>query len=833
MKEVLEKNTKDVPFVICYTVENDPEEGVLLTRQMTIGVPPDHPSAPATLHTSLPSRPPRLKHNNGLSSPTLSAMSALSATSRLHHCDDRRAWPIAKAIATRQCVVMDNCQGILDGYPVRQWDDLPESAIVIPFCSEMSSSTPHAVMILGLNLQCPLDENFEGWIHILRAHLTSSLASVRAIEAEQQRLLQNERMARAQTAWFQGAAHELRSPLTLVAGPLDDVLRTQLTPAQKHSLTLAQRNVSRIQRLVNSLLDFSRIEAGKLVAHFVPIDLGKFTYDLATLFWPAVERRGIQLDIDVGGGMATPTPSGVSTPMINVSVDPTLFETVVTNLISNAVKYTVAGRIGVSLSYTAQHVDIAISDTGCGIPSAELEQVTDRFHRATTTLNRGIEGTGIGLALSKEIVKLHDGELLIESQTEEKSGGPHGSTFTIRIPLMDRGTDISSSNTAQFGMYGKQLVAEAMYYRASNRSESESSVQKTEGTDEAERSEGLMFEEGDTLLLVDDNEDIRTYIRRIFSPYCTILEATNGIEGLEIARREKPNLILSDLMMPKMNGQELLAAIRTDPTTRHIPFVLLSAATDEELRLTALIDYSAEDFMLKPFKPRELLARVHLHMQLGKRRAFLESQFAQREQEMKLLSDHCPSGIVRADGNGKLIYANSTWRSYMGMPAGDDINSWPDYVEPITRARILAVWHELLRGDESAQMEVTWRWMNGTTVTGRFIRVDRVNGGKKGVMGCLQDISYQEEKLLEAERRRIEAEESKRQQEMLVDMTSHEIRTPVSAILQCSSLVKDNLVVLRDQLVKSGTKGFVADMGILDELDQDIEALESESDSGL
>ncbi|WVR03014.1 hypothetical protein IAU60_000003 [Kwoniella sp. DSM 27419] len=820
--EVLERNAKDVPFLIGYSVEEDKDDGqVKLSLQATVGVPEDHPAAEPAISLSL-SHGRHSRQNLGpkaaaLSSPTLSAISALSSgAGRVNYSYDKKAWPIAKALATRQAIVVDDCSELIQGFPLREWEALPYSAIVVPVASESSTEVPHAVLIIGLNVASPLDEEYEDWIHVIRAHLTSSLASVRAYEAENQNRLEREGMERAKTAWFQGAAHDLRSPLTLVAGPLDDILRTNLHPDQRSALQLAQRNLARVQRLVNSLLDFSRIEAGKMQGRFAPLDLGRFVDSLATLFRPAVERRRITYELDIDRNERT------------VFVDPTLLETVITNLISNALKYTERGTITVGLSYDNGFAEIAVTDSGIGIPQAELAAVTDRFHRATTALSRGTEGTGIGLALAKEIVKLHGGDLLITSQTSEESGGPHGSTFTARIPLIERRVNEDGLARAAFGLYGKEVVAEAMCWALDSDIESESVGSGMSGLSGSlsSRADGFLFEKTDVLLLVDDNTDMRHYIKRLFAPYCRVIEAKNGKEAFDIARANPPQLILSDLMMPIMNGQELLTEIRNDPATKMVPMVLLSAATDDELRLAALIE-GAEDFLTKPFKPKELLARVHLHMQLGKKRVTLEALYEQREREMSVLADYCPSGILRANADGFITYGNGMWRTIAGMPPGFDINGWANYVDEDTYSRLAPFWEKGLHGDETTFSD-TWRFTNGKTVQGTFIRLDKVDPTLSGILGCLSDISYQEEKLLDAERRRIEAEESKHQQELLVDLTSHEIRTPVSAILQCSSLVKDNLVVLQEQLKTTGTTGFRATPQLMTDLEEDIEALESE-----
>jgi CheY-like chemotaxis protein len=226
------------------------------------------------------------------------------------------------------------------------------------------------------------------------------------------------------------------------------------------------------------------------------------------------------------------------------------------------------------------------------------------------------------------------------------------------MPLIERSSDVDGPEPASFGAYGKAVAAEAMHW---NQSDEWPGTPTSETTSDLDRhmvaTDVLVFDATDTVLLVDDDRDMRGYIKRIFTPYCNVIEASNGEEALAMATANPPNLILSDMMMPKLNGQGLLVAIRNDPRTRLVPMILLSAASDDDLRFAALTA-GAEDFILKPFKPKELLARVQLHLQVGKRLISLEALYAQREKEIALLSDYCPSGIVRAVAAGTLQYCN-------------------------------------------------------------------------------------------------------------------------------------------------------------------------------
>jgi signal transduction histidine kinase/CheY-like chemotaxis protein len=822
--EVLDDNPKDAPFAICYSVKPrvpgavDGDIDVKLER--TLGVPHNDPSAPETITVNIA---PKAKNifgpgTAGFSSPTLSAISAMSSgsgNSRGHLFADGNAWPIQRALASRQCVIVQDCRELIKDYPLREWDELPISAIVVPICSDSSTEIPESVLILGLNVRRPFDEDYDSWIHVIRSHLASSHTSVKAVEAEKRRIEEEVRMEKAKTAWIRGAANDIRGPLALVSGPLDDVLHSDLTPKQKHSLTMAKRNTTRLLRLVDALTDLSRLEAGNVEGRFVPTDIGSFVTDLAELFRPAIEKLGVTLEIDIEP----------STRM--VYVDPTMFETVVSNLIGNAMKYTESGSITVQVRYT-DFAELSVIDTGVGIPKDELENITAAFHRTTTAVNLGFQSTGLGLSIVREIVHLHDGYLHVSSATLAEFG-EQGSTFTAKIPMKERHSDVSASIAPAFGQYGSALAGEAMRWkRGSGVSTGASSDTGNESTlgSTSRLSDGLLFESEDVLLLVDNNSDMRDYIRNIFAPFCKVIESTNGEEARALAIEHVPNLILSDIILPKLSGMDLLASIRQESRTAIIPVVVLSAVAGDEARVDALMN-GAEDYLTKPFKPKELLARVHLHMQVGKKRRQLEAMYAQRQTEMALLSDFCPSGIMRATSDGVLTYGNEAWRKMAGMGPDDSPDSWPDYVDAENRAHLYHLWPKFLAGNER-DTRISWKWLNGRSCSGFFVRLDKVIPGMTGVLGCLNDTTHEEMRIVEAERRRMEAEESKHQQELLVDLTSHEIRTPVSAILQCSSLVKENLVALLEQLKLSKNFGFKPTKELLSDMAEDIEALESE-----
>lgn len=863
---VLATNPIDAPFAAFYSAKKkalgtEHSSPIELVRAATIGVPEGHPHIPARLlltpavakaasSISAASTETAVVNSSGKShtsstyaashrssslsdlgsshpSSTPSRSSWGSKKSSLHMGAESLLLPFARALESRQCVVLENSRQLFSGLTVRQWDSLPDTAIVVPLNLESTSAAPPALLLLGLNLYRPLDTEYEDWIQQVRGHLASGLSSVLAFEEEIEHHAEKEKLERAKEAWFRGAAHEFRTPLSLIAGPLDDILHSnKLDSVRRKQLTIAYRNTRRLQQLMTSLFDFTRLESGRVTARFMPVDLREFVTDIGTIFKVPIDKlRRIKLRIK-------------AEEHAEVCVDPVLLEIVVSHLIVNALKHTDHGTITLTLSFTSDAAVISVSDTGLGIPEADIDTVTDVFHRSETANNRGSEGTGMGLALVKEIVRLHEGSLTIKSQT--LSGDnliPRGSTFIATLPLTHE-ANVEDPVTS-FGVYSRQVAEEVAQWsveRGHISSDSDASGTSKSMPAKSENAsvssgfrDGLDFEKSDILLIVDTEKDMLDFMRTLFEPFCTVVTAQTSTEAIAIAKATPPNLILSELSIRPLNGLELLAEIRMDQELKHMP--MLSYSTDDDQRMAALIA-GADDFISKPFKPQELLLRVHLHMQMGKRRSMLETLFMEREQELVVLTDACPSGILRTDANGRLMYANDSFREPAGIAPGEHLSTWLDYCDEDTRTRLAAVWLEILTGDE-VKTNIQWKWKTGKTMSGVFIRLDKIRPGMSGIIACVTDISYQEEKLIDAHRRRIEAEESKHQQELLVDLTSHEIRTPVSAILQCSSLVKENLVALKEQLRFAGNAGFQATPKLLADLEDDVEALESIYQCGL
>jgi PAS domain S-box-containing protein len=434
-------------------------------------------------------------------------------------------------------------------------------------------------------------------------------------EANRRLLAANEKLAeldQAKTMFFSNVSHEFRTPLTLLLGPLEDTLAKgeELSPADRETLSVAHRNAMRLLRLVNTLLDFSRIEAGRIEAVYEPTDLSGFTRDLASSFRSAIERAGMTLTVDC------PPLAGP------VFVDREMWEKIVLNLLSNAFKFTLKGEITVRLAEEEGMAELSVTDTGIGIEPHELPHLFDRFHRVRGAKGRTFEGTGIGLALVRELVKLHGGKVSVESVHGR------GTTFSVRFPP---GTDhlpterigvarsISSS-----AMGAAPFVEEALRWLPD---ESESEGGEMSVSPVPRRAEIRCAAGGGTrpcVLLADDNADMRDYLGRILEEHYDVNAAPDGETALAAAISAPPDLVLSDVMMPGLDGFELLKALRGNPETVSVPVILMSARAGEESRVEGM-EAGADDYLTKPFSARELLARVKAHLELAKVRREAEA----------------------------------------------------------------------------------------------------------------------------------------------------------------------------------------------------------------
>ena len=394
-------------------------------------------------------------------------------------------------------------------------------------------------------------------------------------------------------------------------GPLEEAIDELSLESPSHlieDLQLARRNALRLQKLVNTLLDFSRIEAGRAQANFTRADLGQLTTDLASGFRSACERAGLRLVVDC------PPLSGP------VMVDPQMWEKIILNLLSNAFKFTFSGEIRVTLRQARDSAVLEISDTGVGVPAAELPRLFERFHRIAGQASRTYEGSGIGLALVQELVHLQKG--VIEAVSAEGVG----TSFVIKLPMAtaislepaagatENASDWPDDSATRTGAY----VQEALSWLPDDALLDAAPAPEDEQTNRASGSRAR-------ILLVDDNADMRAYTARLLRADWLVETFADGEGALDAARTDRPDLVVTDVMLPGLDGFGLLRALRADPHLADIPVIMLSARAGEEARIEGF-DAGADDYVCKPFSGLELRARVRANLSLARlRREVLKS----------------------------------------------------------------------------------------------------------------------------------------------------------------------------------------------------------------
>jgi PAS domain S-box-containing protein len=612
--ECLATNQRDLPFTLIYLIDSNGEYAELAC---STGIHANHFGAPQVLML------------------------------------DAKGWPIKQAWAESKAVIVDDLTARFGDLPTGGWDIPPHRAIVVPI-AEQAQNQPAGVIIIGLNPYRPLDSAYRGFIDLLAGQIAAGLADVRAYEREKRRAEALAEIDRAKTVFFSNASHEFRTPLTLMLGPLEDLrlrsTRAGMVTIHREQIELLRRNGLRLLKLVNTLLDFSRLEAGRLHAIYEPIDLAAYTAELASTFQSAMEKAGLRYVIDC---------RPVTGPTL---VDRDMWEKIVLNLISNAFKYTFKGAIEVSLSESADQsrVELRVRDTGLGIPKEELPRLFDRFHRIEGQNGRTHEGTGIGLALVQELTQLHGGTV------EVTSAPGQGSCFTVSIPVGKAHLPAAGVGIARtlpsMAHRAEAFVEEALRWLPGEplRPEIETQAEVLD-SDAATMPAG----ERPSVLVADDNSDMRDYLRRLLSDRYQVETVVNGEEALAAAHRCRPDLILSDVMMPRLDGFGLLRAVRADPALSDVPVVLLSARAGEEANIEG-IEAGADDYLVKPFSARELLARVRTNIDLANERRRVTRILQDSEQRLRSIFAEASVGIAQIDLSGRYVLVNRKYCEIVG-----------------------------------------------------------------------------------------------------------------------------------------------------------------------
>jgi signal transduction histidine kinase len=507
--------------------------------------------------------------------------------------------------------------------------DAPAIAVTIP---SNRPGEPAGLMVLGLSARLAFDDYYRDFIELACTQVASTLANARALEEERRRAEALAAIDRAKTAFFSNVSHEFRTPLTLMLGPLEDALARTGGALSGASLDTAYRNALRLLKLVNSLLDFARIEAGRMQASFVAVDLATVTRETASMFVSAFDAAGLGLHIDCE----------LDEP---VFVDRELWEKVLLNLMSNALKFTFDGEVEVKLRRDGERAVLSVRDTGVGVPAHELPRLFERFHRVEGARSRTHEGSGIGLALVKELVALHGGELAVASTVDV------GTTFTVALPF----------GTAH--LPADRIGAAATL--PSTRTAAAAFVQEAEGwRAQADTAPAPTADPATRVLVVDDNADMRGYIARLLRERWSVEVAPDGATGLAMIRERHPALVITDVMMPGIDGFALVRALRDDPATRSIPVIMLSARAGEESRVDGL-EAGADDYLIKPFSAKELVTRVATQLDLRR----LRHQLATERAALASVFAHAPMPVATLRGVDMVYeFANPAYEQTVGGP---------------------------------------------------------------------------------------------------------------------------------------------------------------------
>ena len=562
-------------------------------------------------------------------------------------------WPLNEVIETAHSQIVS----------VRHLDSLPKGparqpvaeAIVLPLTAR-GQERPIGVLIAGINPTRKLDTEHRTFFTLIADQVATAIQCARGVEEERRRADSLAEISRAKTVFFSNVSHEFRTPLTLMLGPIEDMLAKpdiDVMPENRETLTVVRRNCLRLQKLVNTLLDLSRLEAGRTQPNFVETDLAALTSELASMFEGPMQKAGMKFTID-----CKPLPQPVF-------VDRDMWEKIVSNLLSNAFKFTFEGEVRVSMHGENGLAVLTVSDSGTGIPAAELPNIFQRFHRVQNSKSRTHEGTGIGLALVQELVQLHGGKVEVESELDR------GTTFRVLMPVEQKQQVTASASgprqLASTAIRSSAFVDEALTWLALEKSH------------QLDRRKGSIASKGsekrERILLAEDNADMRDYIYRLLEPSYDVEVVSDGLAALDAARKKHPDLILTDVMMPEIDGFELVRQLRADEWLNSVPIVVLSARAGEAER-TEGISHGADDYLTKPFSANELLTRVAARLELATSRKHIEEALRSSERRFREMVDMLPAAVYTTDADGLLTHFNPAAIEFSGRMPEVGTDQW-------------------------------------------------------------------------------------------------------------------------------------------------------------
>ncbi len=716
---IFERNPIDVPFALFYLCDPD---GQQLRMVSTVGVETDHPAAAPILQID----------GRELSWPCDAAL--ISGTLEVAaHIDER--------FARR-----------LPGGP---YPEPSTSAVVLPLVRR-GAEWPYGVVIAGISPRRELDDAYRTFFTLASEHVATAIANARAFEEERRRARQLAELDRAKTTFFSNVSHEFRTPLTLMLGPVEDMLADADLPSNhRDALTLTHRNGLRLRKLVNTLLDFSRIEAGRIEATYEPVGFAELNAELASVFRAAIEKAGLHYTVDC---------RDLGEP---VYIDREMWEKVILNLISNAFKFTLSGEITVCVERQGSHATVVVRDTGSGIPADELPHIFERFHRVEGTQGRTHEGTGIGLALVQELVKLHGGSITVDSTVGI------GTSVRVTVPLgyahLPADRIASTRSLASTAVGADAFVQEALHWVPDAPAQTVSAV----------------VDDGRCILVADDNADMRAYIRRLLGSRWHVEPVGNGEEALAFVGRRRPDLVIADVMMPKVDGFALLRELRARTELRDIPVLMLSARAGDEARMEGL-QAGADDYLVKPFSARELITRVEAQLLRAEVRAIEESH----TRRLTTIFQHAPVAIAILRGPQHVFeFANDSYLQIAGRPSvvGRTIREvFPEF-EGQGIYELLDSVYSTGQPFMADSLGVRMRRHGRETLEETFFKfVYQPMPGPSGQIDGIAVVATEVTELANAKR---DAEAANRAKDEFLAMLGHELRNPLAPILTALQLM--------------------------------------------